>query len=119
MISIRIITKIADGIQTCTTVTEWVGVGTATILGMIPGTILGIMATDITIAGIALGTAVGTRPGITVAGTAHGIRLGITAVFMIPGTTVMVAGTVADITVTAAGMAADTTVVSTMDTTLV
>lgn len=111
MISIPIITKIADGIPTCTTVTEWAG--TATIPGTILGTTPGITVTDITAVGTARGTVVGTRPGITVAGTAHGtiaagIHPGITADITIPG-----------ITVTADTMEADITAVSTMDTTVV
>lgn len=103
-----------DGISTCITVTEWAGDGTAIILGMILGTILGITVTDITIVGTTHGTiVVGTRPGITVVGIALGIiavgtRLGITAVSTILG-----------ITVTVAGTAADTIAVSTMDTTVV
>lgn len=112
-IFIPIITRIADGTLTSTTVTEWVGVGTAIILGTTHGTILGITVTDTTTTGIARGTiAVGTRLGITEAGiapgtTAAGTHLGI-----------MEAITHLTITATADGTAADTIAVSTMDTTV-
>ena len=104
MTSILIITKIVDGIPTCTTVTVWVGAGTAIIPGMIPGTILGITDTDITTDGTVLGTTVaGIHPGITVAGTALGTTAagthpGITEVTIIPGMAATAAGTVEDIT---------------------
>lgn len=86
--------------------TEWAGVGIHTILGMIPGMILGTTvlgtAPGTTAVGIVLGTADGTDLG-TAAGTHHSI----TVAGMIPGTT-------ADITEVIMVDTADIMAVSTM-----